>query len=70
MKVHLATQVLSESVSNIRSNYYLDPAHTTAIFCKFMDMFLDCLNVRDQYEGNTKKKEYLKPYREIPPVFR
>ena len=28
-------------------------------------MFFDCLNVRNQYEGQTKKKEYLKPYREI-----
>ena len=65
MKFHLATQVLSESVSNILINYYPDVAHATAEFCKFMDMFFDCLNVRNQYEGNTKKKEYLQPYREI-----
>ena len=66
MKVHLATQVPSESVSNIFSNYYPDAAHATAEFCKFMDMFFDCLNVRNQHEGNTHtKKEYLKPYREI-----
>ena len=63
MKVHSATQVLSEIVNNILSIYYLDAAHATAEFCKFMDMFFDCLNVRCQYEGNTKKKEYLKPYR-------
>ena len=65
MKVHLATQVLSESVSNILINYYPDAVHATAKFCKFMDMFFDCLNACNQYEGNTKKKEYLQPYREI-----
>ena len=65
MKVRLATQVLSESVSNILSNYYPDAAHAAAEFCRFMDMSFDCLNVRNQYEGNNKKKEYLKPCREI-----
>ena len=45
-------------------NYYPDAAHATAEFCKFMDMFFDCLNVRNQYEGNTKRKEYLQPYGE------
>ena len=64
-KVHLATQVLSESVSNIPINYYPDTAHSTAEFCKFMDMSFGCLNVRNQYEGNTKRKEYLQPYGEI-----
>ena len=57
--------MLSESVSNILSNYYPDAAHATAEFCKFMNMFFDCLNVCNQYEGNTKKKECFKLYREI-----
>ena len=65
MKVHLATQVLSESANNILSNYYQDAAHATAEFCKIMDMLFHCLNVHNQYEVNTKKKGYLKPYREI-----
>ena len=56
MKIHLATQVLSESVSNRFINYYPDSAHATVEFCKFMDMFFDCLDVRNQYEGNAKKK--------------
>ena len=54
MKVHLATQVLSESVSNTLINYYPDTS-------KFMDMFFDCLNVRNQYEGNTQKKNICNP---------
>ena len=57
MKVHLATQVSSGSVSNILSNYYPDAAHATAEFCKLMDMFFDCLNVCNQYEGNIHKKK-------------
>ena len=65
MKVHLATHMLSESVNNILSNYYSDAAHATVEFCKFMDMFFDCLNVCNQYASNTKKKEYLKRYRKI-----
>ena len=44
-------------------NYYPDAAHATAEFCKFLDIFFDCLNVRNQYEGNTKKVIF--PYREI-----
>ena len=65
MQVHLATQVLSERVSNILSNYYPDAVQATAEFCKFMDMFFDCLNVQNQYDDNTEKTEYLKPYTEI-----
>ena len=65
MKVHLAIQVLSENVSYILINYYPDAAHGTAEFCKFINMFFDCLNVCNQYEGNTKGNEYLHPYREI-----
>ena len=57
--------MLSESVSNILINYYPDAAHATSGFCKFMDMFIDFLNVRNQYEGITKMKEYLEPYTEI-----
>ena len=64
MKVRLATQVLHEIVNNILGNYYLDAAHAAVEFCKFMDIFFDCLNVHNQYEGNTKKKEYSKPYKE------
>ena len=48
MKVYLVTQLLSDSVSNILTNYYLDAAHATAEICKFMDMFFYCLNVRNQ----------------------
>ena len=40
IKGHLATQVLSEIVSNILINYYPDAAHATAEFRKFTDMFL------------------------------
>ena len=65
MKIHLVTQVIIESVSNILSDYYQDAAHATAEFCKFMDIFFDCLNARNHYEGNTENKEYLKTCREI-----
>ena len=45
--------------------YHESSFSETAEFCIFMDMFFDFLNVRNQYKGNTKRKEYLKCYREI-----
>ena len=65
MKVNLATQVLSASTANILNYYYPGNTDATAEFCRYMDKFFDCLNVRNQYEGDMKNKEFLKPYRDI-----
>ena len=62
MNVRLATQVLSKTVANILYSYYPQETHKTAEFCEFMDNFFDLLNVRNQTEGDRKKKEFLKPF--------
>ena len=62
MNVRLATQILSETSSNILFKYYPENTHATAELCFYMDKFFDCLNVRSQYEGKNKRKPFLLPY--------
>ncbi|XP_047137374.1 uncharacterized protein LOC124813866 [Hydra vulgaris] len=65
MRVNLACQVLSKSVSNIIFSYYPQEMHATAELCYYMDSFFDCLNVRNQSEGTNKRKDFLKPFTSI-----
>ena len=63
MNVRLATQVLSSSVANILFDYYPRQTHATAKLCQNMNKFFDCLNVRNQTEGQTSRNSNLLPYR-------
>ena len=65
MCVRYATQILSSSVANVITQYYPQDWQSTASLCHFMDRFFDCLNVRNQNEGKTKRKEFLKPFRDV-----
>ena len=65
MRVYLACQVLSKSVSNIIYSYYPQEMHATAELCYYMDSFFDCLNVRNQSEGTNKRKDFLKPFTSV-----
>eukprot|EP00794_Sanderia_malayensis_P011563 gene11563-12758_t len=62
MRVHLAVQVLSSSVAAVLREYGPKEASATAEFCEKMDMFFDCLNVRDTKEHLLKRKPFLMPY--------
>ena len=62
MSVKLATQILTESISNLLQEYYPANTHGTAELCSFMDRFFGCLNVRNQSEGLKKQKPFLQPY--------
>jgi len=54
--------VLSKSVADGLS-YYGDPeTKATEKFCRVMDRFFDCLNVRCMDAWKEKKKSDLKPY--------
>ena len=64
MNVKLATQVLSQSVSNILFHYYPVETHGTAEFCSKMNQFFDCTNVRNQSEHIKTRNEMVTPYRE------
>ena len=65
MNVRLATQVLSDTVSNVIESYYPAYMQKTAELCKFADKFFDCMNVRNHSEGLTKRKPFLEPYKNV-----
>ena len=50
MRVNLAAQVLSSKMSTVLSTFGPPAAAATAKFCKMMDTFFDCLNVRSLKE--------------------
>ena len=62
MKVKLAVQVLSRTVSTclVESD---DPSVVgTAIFCQMINDFFDCSNVRSLKEHQAKRNDRIKPY--------
>ena len=65
MRVRLASQVLSETVGNVLKQFGPPEAAGTAEFCLMMDMFFDCLNVKNSAEYITKRKPFLKPYETV-----
>ena len=62
MKVKLATQVLSQSVAIALEEAGDNDVLETAKFCRMMNSFFDCTNVRSRTEHIHKKNEYIKPY--------
>jgi hypothetical protein len=68
MKVNLAAQVLSASVSSAFELTGKEEFTETAKFCKICDKFFDCLNTRRAGEGKQKRKPDLEPYRSVDDV--
>ena len=62
MNVRLAAQILSESVYQALHMYGPPEAAATSIYCRMLDQFVDCLNVRNTKEAAIKRKSFLKPY--------
>ena len=62
MRVSLAAQILSASVSSVLYEYGSHAESGTAKFCEMFDKFFDCLNVRSRKEHLLKRKPYLAPY--------
>ena len=62
MNVRLAAQVLSESVFKALTTCGPPEAIGTAVFCRMLDHFFDCLNVKNTAEAVSKAKPFLKPY--------
>ena len=62
MRVNLAAQILSASVSAVLKMKGSDDILGTAKFCEMLDKFFDCLNVRSTTEHIRKRKEFLAPY--------
>ena len=65
MNVRLAVQVLSETMGNVLKEFGPPEAAATAQFCKMMDQFFDCTNVRNTKEHTSKRKPFLRPYTSI-----
>jgi hypothetical protein len=64
MKVSLATQVMSKTVSLALKRYYTKgEADETAKLCEMINDFFDCLNVRSFHEHERKRNALLAPYR-------
>ena len=54
MNVKLAAQTLSATNANALNNYYGPEITQTALYCKHINMFFDCLNVKGtQRRGTT-----------------
>jgi hypothetical protein len=63
MKVSLATQVMSKTVSLALKRYYnKGEADETAQLCEMINDFFDCLNVRSFHEHKRKRNALLAPY--------
>ena len=64
MKVSMAVQVLSNTVSlALQRHYPTGEASETAKLCKMMNDFFDCLNVRSTSEHIRKRNPLLAPYK-------
>ena len=62
LKVKLATQVLSKSVAIALEEAGNDEVLGTAEFCRMMNDFFDCTNVRSLTEHEKKRNPLIKPY--------
>ena len=58
----LAAETLIATNANILNNYYGPETTQTALYCKHMTNFFDCLNVKSTKEGDYSTSEFLKPY--------
>ena len=56
---------MSSTVGNVLKSFGPPEATETANFCLLMDKFFDCFNVRNCREFETKRKPFLKPYKDI-----
>lgn len=65
MRVKLAAQVLSTSMSNAIIARGLDHMSETSNFCKQFDSWFDCLNGRYMFGGIQKRNLNLQPYHKL-----
>ena len=64
-RVHLAAQVLSETVGYVLKEFGPPECAGTAQFCLMMDEFFNCLNVSSKNKAIKNLKENLKPYESV-----
>ena len=62
MRVGLAAQVLSKTVSSVLRKFFGENSNATADFCENVNKFFDCFNVRSPKEGELRRNPDLAPY--------
>ena len=62
MKVKLATQVLSRTVAITLEESGDEEVLGTSQFCRMMNDFFDCTNLRSLTEHDRKRNHFIKPY--------
>ena len=62
MRVYLATQILSATMAAALERFGEGDCTATSVFCKMMDDFFDCMNVRALNEDQLNKKPNLARY--------
>lgn len=62
MRVKLAAQVMSDTVSKVMTQFGPQEASETAKLIGLVDRFFDCMNVRSKKEGHYKRKPDLLPF--------
>ena len=62
MRVGLAAQVLSKTVSSVLRKFFGENSNATADFCENVNKFFDCFNVRSPKEGELRRNLDLAPY--------
>ena len=65
MRVNLAAQILSSTVSSVLQNFGSPGSSGTSKYCQMFDQFFDCLNVRSLEEHKRERKPMLAPYTDI-----
>ncbi|CAH1263937.1 THAP9 [Branchiostoma lanceolatum] len=65
MRVNLAAQVLSNTMSCTLASQGRHDTEGTRKFIGMMDRFFDCLNVKSARQGDRTRKDDLKPYRDV-----
>ena len=65
MRVNLAAQVMSHSVSRVMESYCPAESFETAKFIALVDKFFDCMNSRSLNEAERKRKPFLALYKSI-----
>ena len=65
MQVNLAAQVLSASMAAVLRSFGPTEAAATATYCKMVDGFIGCLNVRSTTEYQRQRKPFFAPYRDV-----
>ena len=68
MNVKLAVQVLSATTSTLLNTYYGHETTGTAHFCKYMNNFFDCINVRSLKEGKFQINIFCNHYENVNDV--